>query len=92
MEKRIAEPEDAAPEWIPELEKRAAGAGTNFYGLWLDICRRTRLTPELGVDTGIFIEHSAFTGRATWLATFGGYPDADGSGHGTHTAGTAAGA
>ena len=45
-----------------------------------------------GVDTGIFVNHRAFTGRAKWLATFGDYPDADGNGHGTHTAGTAAGA
>ncbi|KAG6916239.1 hypothetical protein DXG01_007772 [Tephrocybe rancida] len=32
-----------------------------------------------------------FSGRARWGATFGPYPSADGSGHGTHCAGTAAG-
>ncbi|KAH8916791.1 subtilisin-like protein [Atractiella rhizophila] len=43
------------------------------------------------VDTGVYIEHEAFGGRATWGTTFGGYADADGNGHGTHTMGTAAG-
>ncbi|KAG8737373.1 subtilisin-like serine protease [Ceratobasidium sp. 414] len=44
-----------------------------------------------GIDTGIYTEHSCFGGRATWGATYGGYASADGNGHGTHTAGTAAG-
>lgn len=44
-----------------------------------------------GIDTGIYTAHSAFGGRATWGATYGGYANADGNGHGTHTAGTAAG-
>ncbi|PIL31922.1 hypothetical protein GSI_06626 [Ganoderma sinense ZZ0214-1] len=43
------------------------------------------------VDTGIFTNHSEFQGRAVWGATFGGYADADGNGHGTHVSGTAAG-
>ncbi|KAF5352594.1 hypothetical protein D9756_006339 [Leucocoprinus leucothites] len=43
------------------------------------------------VDTGVFTSHSQFGGRASWGATFGGYADADGNGHGTHCAGTAAG-
>ncbi|KAJ3480012.1 hypothetical protein NLI96_g8665 [Meripilus lineatus] len=43
------------------------------------------------IDTGIFTGHSDFGGRARWGATFGGYKDADGNGHGTHVAGTAAG-
>ncbi|KAF9648145.1 serine protease [Thelephora ganbajun] len=49
-----------------------AGAGTDVYV----------------IDTGIFIDHPAFGGRASWGATLGGYPDADGNGHGTHCAGT----
>ncbi|KAG5651131.1 hypothetical protein H0H81_009764 [Sphagnurus paluster] len=43
------------------------------------------------VDTGVLTTHSQFGGRARWGATFGGYADADGNGHGTHCAGTAAG-
>ncbi|KAF8757776.1 peptidase S8 family [Rhizoctonia solani] len=44
-----------------------------------------------GLDTGILTTHTAFGGRATWGATYGGYASRDGNGHGTHTAGTAAG-
>ncbi|KAG5651221.1 hypothetical protein H0H81_009433 [Sphagnurus paluster] len=47
-----------------------------------------------GVDiyiVGILTTHSQFGGRARWGATFGGYANADGNGHGTHVAGTAAG-
>ncbi|CAG7846095.1 Aqualysin-1; AltName: Full=Aqualysin-I; Flags: Precursor [Serendipita indica DSM 11827] len=45
-----------------------------------------------GIDTGIYLAHNDFGGRAVWGATFGGYNDTDDSGHGTHTASTAAGA
>ncbi|CAE6455213.1 unnamed protein product [Rhizoctonia solani] len=59
-----------------ELVGRAAnGEGVDIYGL----------------DTGILTTHTSFGGRATWGATFGEYEDKDGNGHGTHTAGTAAG-
>jgi len=40
-------------------------------------------------DTGIFTEHPAFEGRASWGKTFGPWKDKDGNGHGTHCAGTA---
>jgi cerevisin len=43
------------------------------------------------VDTGVRTTHIVFGGRARWGATFGGYASADGNGHGTHCAGTAAG-
>ena len=43
----------------------------------------------MSTDTGIYVEHPDFGGRASWGATFGGYQDQDGSGHGTHCAGTA---
>ena len=40
-------------------------------------------------DTGIYVDHPAFEGRASWGKTFGPYEDKDGNGHGTHCAGTA---
>ncbi|CCO33165.1 Proteinase R [Rhizoctonia solani AG-1 IB] len=43
------------------------------------------------IDTGVLTTHTAFGGRATWGATYGGYASRDGNGHGTHTSGTAAG-
>ncbi|KAJ8457203.1 hypothetical protein ONZ45_g863 [Pleurotus djamor] len=43
------------------------------------------------VDTGVFIDHQQFGGRARWGATFVGNVNADGNGHGTHCAGTVAG-
>ncbi|GLB33454.1 putative peptidase S8 family protein [Lyophyllum shimeji] len=43
------------------------------------------------LDTGVYIGHSDFGGRAGIGITFGGYPDTDGNGHGTHCAATAAG-
>ncbi|KAG9080127.1 subtilisin-like serine protease [Ceratobasidium sp. 370] len=60
---------------VEGLAKRANGAGVIVYG----------------IDTGIYTAHSTFGGRASWGATFGGYANADGNGHGTHTAGTAVG-
>ncbi|KAG6876483.1 hypothetical protein C0993_002726 [Termitomyces sp. T159_Od127] len=57
-------------------------------------------TAGLGVDIYVVGEPSStlhivwtkeFGGRARWGTTFGGYTSADGDGHGTHCAGTAAG-
>ncbi|KAF8600488.1 subtilisin-like protein [Ceratobasidium sp. AG-I] len=57
-----------------QLEKKAAGgAGVDIYF----------------IDTGITVSKSCFGGRATWGASFGGYGDADGSGHGTAMAASA---
>ena len=42
-------------------------------------------------DTGIYLQHTDFEGRATWGKTFGKYADADGNGHGTHCSGTIGG-
>jgi subtilisin family serine protease len=43
------------------------------------------------IDTGIHVTHNDFGGRAVWGARFGQGGYADGNGHGTHCAGTAAG-
>lgn len=43
------------------------------------------------VDTGVFVNHTDFGGRARWGGTFGVTGSTDGHGHGTHCAGTAAG-
>ncbi|KAK3375616.1 peptidase S8/S53 domain-containing protein [Lasiosphaeria ovina] len=44
------------------------------------------------IDTGIYVNHTQFAGRATWLANFAGDgKDSDGNGHGTHVAGTIGG-
>ncbi|QSZ34964.1 hypothetical protein DSL72_007826 [Monilinia vaccinii-corymbosi] len=44
------------------------------------------------VDTGIYIAHSQFGGRASWGANFvSGSANTDENGHGTHVSGTAAG-
>jgi len=53
---------------------------------------RSNATPRLPypTDTGIFTDHPAFEGRASWGKTFGPYEDKDGNGHGTHCAGTVA--
>ncbi|KAJ1307123.1 hypothetical protein OPQ81_001241 [Rhizoctonia solani] len=59
------------------LVQRADGA-TNGQGVTV-----------YGIDTGIYTEHSCFGGRAKWGATYGGHPNKDGNGHGTHTAATA---
>ncbi|KAF2790890.1 subtilisin-like protein [Melanomma pulvis-pyrius CBS 109.77] len=44
------------------------------------------------VDTGVRTSHAVFQGRATTGFAFTGATAGDGDGHGTHTAGTAAGA
>lgn len=44
------------------------------------------------IDTGIYIEHTEFEGRASYGASFiTGETDTDGNGHGTHCAGTIGG-
>ncbi|KAG8780026.1 subtilisin-like serine protease [Ceratobasidium sp. 428] len=59
----------------PHLGKRTGGSGVDLYQ----------------IDTGIYTAHTQFGGRAKWGATFGGYPSADGNGHGTALASLAVG-
>ncbi|CAE6453773.1 unnamed protein product [Rhizoctonia solani] len=58
---------------IPLDKKVDGGAGVDIYFF----------------DTGIDITRPCFGGRARWGATFGGYGDADGNGHGTAMAASA---
>ncbi|KAG0171245.1 serine protease [Apophysomyces sp. BC1034] len=44
------------------------------------------------IDTGINVDHEDFQGRAEWGTTFADDGDEDGNGHGSHCAGTIAGA
>jgi len=44
------------------------------------------------IDTGVYWQHNDFEGRASWGANFVDSADSDGNGHGTHCAGTVAGA
>ncbi|KAG6872698.1 hypothetical protein C0995_007492 [Termitomyces sp. Mi166 len=44
------------------------------------------------IDSGVYVEHADFGGRARWGPTFYGIPNVDNNGHGTFCAGLAAGA
>ncbi|KAG6886472.1 hypothetical protein C0995_007559 [Termitomyces sp. Mi166 len=39
------------------------------------------------LDSGVYVDHIDFGGRARWGPTFGGYSKKDETGHGTHVAG-----
>ncbi|CAE6459494.1 unnamed protein product [Rhizoctonia solani] len=78
---------DANPEFDP-LPHGAADRG--------DLTRRSADGKDVtvyGIDTGIYIQHSCFGGRASFGASFVDKSDgeSDMNGHGTHTAATAVG-
>ncbi|KAG6831207.1 hypothetical protein H0H87_005923 [Tephrocybe sp. NHM501043] len=86
--------QDNAPWGISRLSWSESFAGQNESSL--DFVYAYDDTAGSGVDiyivdTGVYVNHTEFGGRATWGATFGPYPDEDVHGHGTHCAGTAAG-
>jgi subtilisin family serine protease len=68
------------------------GTGVDIYGIGKCFVFAENKLLIKDADTGIYIEHNDFGGRASWGATFGGYGDVDDNGHGTHTASTAVGA
>ncbi|PVG02617.1 putative subtilisin-like serine protease [Serendipita vermifera] len=71
------------PRMVDAFGRRAEAPTNGTDGEGVDI---------YGIDTGIYLEHNDFGGRAVWGATFGNYSDIDENGHGTHTASIAAGA
>lgn len=76
-----------APVGLERLS--ASGPGNNNYVF--DSTAGEGITVYV-VDTGIRISHSEFEGRATQGANFAGGSDDDVNGHGSHVAGTIAGA
>ncbi|KAB5578719.1 peptidase S8/S53 domain-containing protein [Coniochaeta sp. 2T2.1] len=76
--------EAGAPWGIARISHKAKGATTYVYdeSAGAGVCAYV-------IDTGIYVGHSQFEGRATWLYNaVGDGDDSDGNGHGTHVAGT----
>jgi subtilisin family serine protease len=76
-----------APPGLNRLSHAAAGEGTYVF----DTTAGSGITAYV-VDTGVRITHSEFEGRATFGANFINNVDDDENGHGSHVAGTIAGA
>ncbi|KAK0733000.1 peptidase S8/S53 domain-containing protein [Lasiosphaeria miniovina] len=75
------------PWGLARISHRATGATSYVYD-----ASAGAGTCSYVIDTGIYVNHTQFAGRATWLANFAGDgKDSDGNGHGTHVAGTIGG-
>jgi subtilisin family serine protease len=77
---------DDVPWGLARISHRAAGATSYVYDE-----SAGEGTCSYIIDTGIYVAHSQFEGRATWLANFIDSSNTDGAGHGTHVAGTVGG-
>jgi subtilisin family serine protease len=75
-----------APWGLGRISHRTAGATSYVYDE-----SAGEGTCSYIIDTGIYVAHSEFEGRATWLANFIDTSNSDGAGHGTHVAGTVGG-
>lgn len=76
--------------WQDPLPAGSSPAELNYQYRWASGLKPIDVDAYV-VDTGVFLGHEEFEGRARWGKTFGGYRDADGNGHGTHVAATIAG-
>ncbi|KAK4151275.1 cuticle-degrading protease [Chaetomidium leptoderma] len=77
---------DNVPWGLARISHRTTGATSYVYD---DTAGEG--TCSYIIDTGIYVAHSQFQGRATWLANFIDTSNTDGAGHGTHVAGTVGG-
>ncbi|KAK0229648.1 peptidase S8/S53 domain-containing protein [Armillaria nabsnona] len=74
-----------APWGLATISQRAALGSSDTSALTYTY----NYDPSGGAGVDVYV--STFGGRASWGATFGGYANADGNGHGTHVAGTVGG-
>ncbi|KAJ4287512.1 hypothetical protein N0V88_007612 [Collariella sp. IMI 366227] len=74
------------PWGLGRISHRAAGVSSYVYD-----STAGEGTCAYIIDTGIYVEHSQFAGRATFLSNFVDNSNTDGNGHGTHVAGTIGG-
>ncbi|CAE6503841.1 unnamed protein product [Rhizoctonia solani] len=79
LEHEVVAP-DSVPPAIAEYHDTLVARGDNSYGQGVTV---------YGIDTGIYIDHECFGGRASFGADFTGEGENDQNGHGTHTAATA---